>query len=562
MVSADSTLVRRGAALRGGRGSVSSWVARHSLVVLLVLALVPVAVLAARALFQSWVPLGDQATIALRVVEVGTSHTPLVGPYSRFGWSHPGPLLFYALALTYRLTANQADGLLLGVLVINALALILIPWILLRRGGITLAALGIAFFGLAMWSTGASYLWYPWNPTVALLPFAAAIVLTWGVSCGSARAIPVLAVVASFLVQTHVEYAPIVAGFVACAAVGFWRSRKIPLDPEGECTPRQLRAMLFTTAAVLVVAWIPPLVDAAIHGGGNLRALLRFGFSSHQTLGLSNAAKIVGLELSLRSPWLGFHEPLSALFQGGVAPKGLPIPVGLGALLIATAVARWRHDQQALRLCLIVLVSLGLSVASVANIVGTPYPYLVYFLRILAAATWLATVWVLLRALPTRARRFSSSLVPAVATAAAAMVTVALAWSAATASIGPAADHVSSEALARLMPAVLRNVEGPQGTVLIDASSTFGGTGFRSGLMFQLQQHGIDARAGKPFAFMYGSHYTDVSHPPATLLIAVDDSEIARARSDGSHFVAEYHQPPPYAALVQPLDVAVFRLGE
>ena len=168
-----------------------------------------------------------------------------------------------------------------------------------------------------MWTLGTSFLWYPWNPTAALLPFAAALALTWAVSCGSARAIPVLAAVASFLVQTHVEYAPAVVGFGVCAAIGFWRSQTVPLDPPDDRRSEPLQRALLLAAAVLVVAWIPPVIDALRHRGGNLRALIHFGFSSHQTLGLSSAAKIMGDELSLRGPWLGFHEPVSGIFQGG-----------------------------------------------------------------------------------------------------------------------------------------------------------------------------------------------------------------------------------------------------
>ena len=61
-------------------------------------ALLPMFVLLLRTPFQDRLPIGDVGTIALHVAEVGTRHTPLVGPYSHFGWSHPGPLLFEILA--------------------------------------------------------------------------------------------------------------------------------------------------------------------------------------------------------------------------------------------------------------------------------------------------------------------------------------------------------------------------------------------------------------------------------------------------------------------------------
>ncbi len=555
----DPTGVAAGDQHPGGPGAVGA--DRRAVWTLTALFLLPLAILAARALFQSWVPLGDQATIALRVLEVGTSHTPLVGVYSRFGWSHPGPLFFYALALTYRLTFDRTDGLLLGVVLINALALVLIPWAFVRRGGITLAALGVACFGFALWTLGASFLWYPWNPTAALLPFAAALALTFAVSCGSARAIPVLAAVASFLVQTHVEYAPAAVGLAVCAVVGYWRAHAAPLDPPEQRRSEPLRVSLLVTGAVLVVAWFPPVLDALLHRGGNLRALLRFGFSSHQTLGLSTAVKIMSDEVSLRGPWLGFHEPVSGIFQGGVAPLGTPVPAGLILLLAATAVAAWRHDRLALRLCLIVLVTLGLATLSVSNIVGTPYPYLIYFVRVVAAATWLAAIWTFLRALPDASGYAWRVVIPTVSVAAAVTVAVLLTVSAAIAGIGPTADLASSEALAHVMPAVLRTVDHRSGTVLVDASASFGGTGYRSGLLYQLAHRGIAARASAANTFMYGSHYTDVGQPAVTLLVAVDDAEIAAARHQGAHLLAEYRQPPPYPPLTPPIHVAVFEVG-
>src|SRR6185436_20011947 len=38
----------------------------------------------------------DTALIELRTFDVG-SHTPLLGPFSRFTWTHPGPMLFALL---------------------------------------------------------------------------------------------------------------------------------------------------------------------------------------------------------------------------------------------------------------------------------------------------------------------------------------------------------------------------------------------------------------------------------------------------------------------------------
>ena len=59
-----------------------------------------------RLLTSDWLPIGDYRTLQLRVADVGGSETPIVGVYSRYQWNHPGPLLFYALALPYRLSGS------------------------------------------------------------------------------------------------------------------------------------------------------------------------------------------------------------------------------------------------------------------------------------------------------------------------------------------------------------------------------------------------------------------------------------------------------------------------
>jgi hypothetical protein len=60
-----------------------------------------------------WAPVLDLAVTELRVRDVGTAHTPLVGLFGRFGpmgndqGSHPGPLSFYLLAPVYRLLGGS-----------------------------------------------------------------------------------------------------------------------------------------------------------------------------------------------------------------------------------------------------------------------------------------------------------------------------------------------------------------------------------------------------------------------------------------------------------------------
>src|SRR5690242_6719515 len=80
---------------------------------------VPVSAVVILATTHRWYPASDQAIIELRTWDVGSTASPLVGPFSRLGWNHPGPLLFWALAIPYRLLGASSSGLLLSAAIIN-----------------------------------------------------------------------------------------------------------------------------------------------------------------------------------------------------------------------------------------------------------------------------------------------------------------------------------------------------------------------------------------------------------------------------------------------------------
>src|SRR5687767_5787442 len=68
---------------------------------------------------------GDGAAL-----ELGTLHaaagTQLLGPYSRFGWNHPGPAFFYLALPIYELCDRRGSALNLFAFMCNAVVAILI----------------------------------------------------------------------------------------------------------------------------------------------------------------------------------------------------------------------------------------------------------------------------------------------------------------------------------------------------------------------------------------------------------------------------------------------------
>src|SRR5688572_2580973 len=79
-----------------------------------------------------WGPLFERAIIEIRVRDVGTASTPLIGITGRLGTaetgiqsaSHPGPLPFYALAPVYRLLGASYWALRASTLVLHAAAIL------------------------------------------------------------------------------------------------------------------------------------------------------------------------------------------------------------------------------------------------------------------------------------------------------------------------------------------------------------------------------------------------------------------------------------------------------
>jgi hypothetical protein len=88
----------------------SSWTAWPLSIVVLPLAFVVGLVKVVATYGRPYYHYGDQAILALRVGDAMKFHAE-VGPYSRFGWSHPGPALFYLLAPVYSLSGTNPRSL-------------------------------------------------------------------------------------------------------------------------------------------------------------------------------------------------------------------------------------------------------------------------------------------------------------------------------------------------------------------------------------------------------------------------------------------------------------------
>ncbi|HET6949830.1 MAG TPA: hypothetical protein VFI47_05630, partial [Acidimicrobiales bacterium] len=202
---------------------------RRARLLALALALLPFAVSAVAlvlAVGGRYVPSSDHAMTEMQIRDVGR-HDVLVGLYSRADWNHPGPMIFYLLAPFYWLTGGLAIGMNLGALAINGGSVAGMGLIARRRGGTPLMLLTLLGCTLLLRTLGAEFAHDPWNCFITTLPFGLMIFLAWSMWCGEAWALPVGAVVATFLTQTHIGFVVLALPLLAWGGLGLavsaWR---------------------------------------------------------------------------------------------------------------------------------------------------------------------------------------------------------------------------------------------------------------------------------------------------------------------------------------------------
>jgi hypothetical protein len=524
-----------------------------------VLASWPVISSTVKAARAGWVPAGDDGIIATRGWDVLTSHTPLVGQYSEAGlvihgqvMHSPGPMLYWLLALPARY--GSVESLAVTMCVLNTLAIIACVALARRRGGLVLmfaAAFGIS---LMCQSLPGEAMHDIWNPAAALFPFLALIFIGWSLACGEYRLLPLAAVVASFVVQTHLMYlAPtlVVAavglgGLVASALARRLRRRNAgggppAADPgEGQRpSPGRARVWPWALAAVVVLAacWTPPVINQLQSSPGNFTMIVRTVEHRGQTLGASTGWHALVRAVGERPWWLYvpasewerkydvLHTPSTARTNSTIA-----ILAALGAVLLAAALRR-RWD-----LCAASLIALGLCGAMVEQVANNPAATLLaetlgytlwwgselglWVYLVLFWALWLALAWtvraVLSRtSIPARVRGWSIGWRGVAAATPMALVgLVGLAFvGAAVASEEQPDSHVyeyrSITAMARALERVL-----PAGQA-VDyrfGALDLGTQPMEPGLRFLLVRHGDRVLAPGSFPRL-GTYYVLAGHP-------------------------------------------------
>jgi hypothetical protein len=547
-------LGRLGPRARAAAARPSRALARDGVQVALLVAVVgavPLAVALAALRQPRWYPVMDLALTELRIRDVGSAHTPLVGLVGRlYGWgrrgSHPGPLSFWLLWPLYNLFGRSAWAMEAAAAALNLAAMAVAVWIGQRRGG-RVGALGVAVMLVVLAHTyGPETLTQPWNPYIPLLWWVVFLLAAWSVLCDDLVLLPVAAFAGTLCVQTHVPYLGLVGGIggVLVVALGVW-ARRWWSGPGPQAAKRRRRLVRWAAPSLALAAllWLPPALEQLTHHPGNV-AILRASLSDphEEAIGASSTAVRI---------WLAYLDVgglVHARDLGAIAARrGNPVP-GLALLAVwAWSVARARRDNHGplLRLHLVVGAALALGLVSIARIQGGLASWVVLWAWGTTAVLLLAVAAVAHEAWQDRrpgAARLRWPGRPAVATGVlVALVAVGAAGLTYQAAGTEPDSPDESAVVAALAPDTVERLRagripgtGDDGRYLLRWSSL---SGFRDaapyGLLLELERDGLDVGTPKRRSRVEVPYrWRDAEDATAFVDYAVGPTEIARHRAD------------------------------
>lgn len=349
---------------------------------------IPVALLAVRLLIavpRPFISGGDTGFIELGIMKALRGEATL-GPYSRFGWFHPGPALYYLFAPIYALAGSRSRALFLDAWLLNGACALGIVLLMRRRLGEVAARVASVLVGVWMMAVGFREFVNPWNPSLLALPLLLMLFLAADAAAGSVWSLILAVLVGSYLVQTHLAIFPLAAVVlgVALAAWGHragWRLRE------------HARPLLVGIVGV-VALWAGPVVQQFTDSPGNLRAIASFFRDPPEAAGtgghdLGDAAGAVTAHATV----LPFGHPADLAVDGGrVAVASVVSALGVGVAVVA-----WRRWRFLAWLAALTPLSLVIAVAETTRVVNELHPYLFYWTAplivpaLVAAVAWFLT---------------------------------------------------------------------------------------------------------------------------------------------------------------------------
>ena len=330
---------------------------------------------------------GDGALLEFSTRSTARLET-LTGPYSRYGFHHPGPAYFLARIPLYYIFGRRATADYLTVCLISILSILACVRILRRSRARTGAAAFCLLSALYLWTLRPAIWLSDWNPFIIILPSMVAFLSMAAAASGGVSFLPLAAVSVSFTVQTHAGSLPAMLLAALYTSAALYRRR-------GE-TP--MRKPLILGAAAAGLMWAPVLAAELLPGrGGNLLAMA--GFLGRTSPDISPGAALA-VWADAVSGIEGHLLPGHALRTSGILLEAKAFLVLLRtALLVVCLRTLHRRGERGFPrslLHIVLLVHLA-TLASVLQLRGEPHAYLFLWFSALSPLSWTAILLVMAR---------------------------------------------------------------------------------------------------------------------------------------------------------------------
>jgi hypothetical protein len=331
-------------------------------------------------------PGGDFAVLEIHLRSVARLEH-LLGPYSQFGWSHPGPCYYFALLPLYWLSGGTSQSLYVsaGLITLLAAGASVAMFFRERPAPRDRALFMVAFCGFALDLFASRLPDNPWNPVVTVVPFALLWVLCARVAASGIALLPAAVMLHAFLVQTHISYLPCATALVGTAMV-----LSVLLRPRGQAPPMryEMRRALLLSLLGAGVLWLPSVLHELGPDKSNVGAILRY------FLGEKAQPNPVGASLTYGAARM--HAPMLRLLDLSNGAEAIVAPV-MGGLQVALMVvgawwARIRRERFALASCALGLVATLVCFWSCRHLgtVSTKINYLTLWFAVVGMLNWLA----------------------------------------------------------------------------------------------------------------------------------------------------------------------------
>ncbi len=348
----------------------------------------------------------DYASNSLQISEA-KGFRELLGNYSRWGFHHPGPAVFYVMALgewlfhdVMRLVPAPLNGQILAIILLNTVLFFATVRIFLShspsRAFVPLALAAVAVVGATVnHDLEASVAVGFWMPYVALFPFLFFLTVCASVAAGEIRRLPLLAGAGMLLIHLHVAQCMFVPLLGGAACVSSFRRRGAEPWRRPALAAVGVVCVFLAPIALEIALYEPDNLDKVlaytrVHGGAqkSLAVALWYFASFLAYLPTPESAKA-----GLSSLWTWFARPHVALYWLAFA---------------ALATLSWRRKTKPL--CpFLRLAALACGLASAlflfwgTRIAGELYNFNGYFIYSAQLMLWLVPAALLAQSMPKRA---------------------------------------------------------------------------------------------------------------------------------------------------------------